>query len=445
MKKTFSVGLLSLLAAALLTIPSARASGQPAAPEGWRSPFSDVREGDWSYPYVAQLHSRGAIAGYPDGRFGPNDAISAGDAVLLLVKAAGSGALPPLQDTHYAMSYVQYAASRDWLTWEELPPLSGPVTRLFTARLAAKALGLSPAEGPSPFADVADGYVTALYQMGVVAGVREGDVLLFHPGSPLTRAEVCVIALRVAEDPEHIVFEGQTIPVLPGVPACSYAAEAFAPQGDRMTCSAPGASPALGIDVSSHQGEIDWSAVAGDGVEFAMLRAGGRYYGKESGQIFADKYFSQNLAGAQAAGLETGAYFFSQAVTVEEAEEEAQALLAQLDGLELSGPVVFDWEVIDYAPARTDGVDGAAVTAMAKAFCRKVEQAGYTPMIYFNPGLAYLVYDLEEVADYPFWLAHYQPQPGFYYDFQIWQYTDSGRVAGIDGPVDMDLRLVPWD
>lgn len=210
-----------------------------------------------------------------------------------------------------------------------------------------------------------------------------------------------------------------------------------------MTCAAPEARPALGVDVSSHQGEIDWRAAAGDGVEFAMIRAGGRYYG--SGLLFEDKFFRQNLEGAAAAGLETGVYFFSQAVTAEEAREEARFLLELLDGRTLDGPVVFDWENISGAAARTDGVDPATVTAMADAFCREVEAAGYSPMIYFNQHIAYLLYDLEGVAHYPFWIAQYGTEPGFYYDFQMWQYTDAGTVAGIDGPVDLNLRLVPWD
>lgn len=443
-KRALRRSFLLLLAAGLLLSRPALALAAPAVPPGYRCPFSDVGEGQWFYPYVAEMNRRRVVLGYPDGRFGPGDVARAGDAVQMVVKAAGSGTLEPLQDAHYAEVYVRYAVDRGWLIREELPELNGPISRLLTARLAAKALGLAPSPDPSPYADIDDGYVTALYRRGIMMGSREGGAVLFRPGGSLTRAEACAVLCRMENPPGRILFEGRALEVLEGVPLCAYGAADFAPEGDRMTCSAPGVRADLGVDVSAHQGEIDWRAAAGDGIKFAMLRAGGRYYGRSSGTVFEDKYFRKNLEGARAAGLETGAYFFSQAVTVEEAREEARFLLKLLDGRELDGPVVFDWENIDYAPARTDGVDPATVTAMACAFCREVEQAGYSPMIYFNQYIAYLLYDLEGVAQYPFWIAQYGPDPGFCYDFQMWQYTDSGRVAGIDGPVDMDLRLIPW-
>ena len=138
-----------------------------------------------------------------------------------------------------------------------------------------------------------------------------------------------------------------------------------------------------------------------------------------------------------------GVYFFSQAVSPEEAEEEARFVLDLLEGCDITGPVVFDWENISSGPARTDGVDSATLTAMANAFCNLVEEAGYQPMIYFNQYIAYLLYDLEGVAQYPFWLAQYTHFPDFYYDFQMWQYTDAGQVAGIQGKADLNLRILP--
>ncbi len=442
MKCKFLRKLPALLAAAALLAQPVLADG-PAVPAGWTSPFPDVSAGDWFYPYVAQMNALGVMHGYDDGRFGPNDIMRAGDAILTVVKAAGSGTLEPLQDAHYAESYIQYAAGRDWLNREEVPELNGPVSRGLIARLAAKALGLSPSQSASPFADTEDGLITALYRRGLMAGTMENGARLFRPDGSLTRAEASAILWRVTQFPGHIFFENNVLDILEEVPACSWDAGSFVLEDGRMTCAAPEARPALGVDVSSHQGEIDWRAVAGDGVEFAMLRAGGRYY--VSGELFEDKCFRQNLEGAAAAGLETGVYFFSQAVTVEEAREEARFLLERLDGRTLDGPVVFDWENISNASARTDGVDPATVTAMADAFCREVEAAGYDPMIYFNQYIAYLLYDLAGVARYPFWIAQYGPEPGFYYDFQMWQYTDAGAVAGVDGPVDLNLRLVPWD
>jgi len=443
MKPRFTGKLLSLLAAAALLVRPALAAA-PKVPEGYVSPFSDVGEGDWFYPFVAEMNGRGVINGYTGGRFGPNDSARAGDAILMVAKAAGSGDLEPLQDAHYAQSYVEYAVKKGWLAREEVPDLEGPVNRALVARLVARALGLGPAQGGSPYADTGDGFAAALYRRGIMTGTVEGGERYFYPDSPLTRAEVSAVLWQMGEYPSRILFEDYALEVLPDVPVCSWDSSAFTPEGGRMTYAVPGVRADTGVDVSSHNGEIDWRAAAKDGVAFAVIRAGGRYYGLNSGTVFEDARFRENLAGAQAAGIETGVYFFSQAVTVREAVEEAEFLLKLLDGRELDGPVVFDWENIDNDAARTDGVDPATVSAMAAAFCETVEEAGYPPMIYFNQYIGYILYDLEAVAEYPFWIAQYGSNPGFYYDYDMWQYTGSGRVAGIEGPVDLNVRLVPW-
>lgn len=428
------------LSAALLLQP-VLAAGQEIVSEGWQNPFSDVREGDWFYPFVASLNSQGVVSGYDDGRFGSYDATRAGDSMIMILRAAGVDGLEPLQDAHYAASYVQYALAQGWLAPEEVPELNGTVSRLFIARLAAKALGLTPAGDASPFADTDDGYVAALYQAGIVAGTSEGGQLLFNPGGSITRAELSVIVWQVQEYKKHIHFSTYTLDILEGVPVNSYDPRAFALENGRMTYTAEGVDTALGVDVSSYQGAIDWEKVAEDGIQFAMIRAGGRYYG--SGLIFEDTQFRANIQGALDAGLEVGVYFFSQAVSVAEAREEADFLLDLLKDYECNGPVVFDWENISNDAARTDGLDSATLTAAANAFCQRVERAGYSPMIYFNQYIAYLLYDLEGIAQYPFWLAQYSETPGFYYDFQMWQYTSSGTVNGIEGEVDMDLYILP--
>ena len=441
--------MLSAAMAAVLAISPALAAGTPQIPEGYRCPFSDVAENQWFYPYVCSLNARDVIAGYDDGRFGPTDATQAGAGILMIMKAVGSGNQFPAAGGHYAAGYVDYAVNRGWLTREEVPAdLNAEISRGFIARLAAKALGLAPVEVASPFDDVDDGYITALYRLGVIAGSEENGQRLFHPDDSITRAELCTIVWQLMEyvgresDEGYITLGSHTLKVLEGVPADSWDPAAFRKVGDRMTYDGPEAEVSLGVDVSYHQGAIDWEQVAGDGIDFAMIRAGGRYYG--SGVLFEDSRFRNNLRGAMEAGLDTGVYFFSQAVTVEEAREEARFLLELLREFDFDGPVVFDWENIDYDTARTDGVGSAAVTAMANAFCQEVESAGYQAMIYFNRYIAYLIYELDGVADYPFWIAEYGDTPEFYYDYQIWQYTDEGEVAGIDGPADLNIRLRPW-
>ena len=434
--------ILPITLAASLFIQPALAASQPQIPSGWSSPFSDVKAGQWFYPFVASLNSQGVIHGYDDGRFGPNDTTRAGDAMIMILKAAGSGTLEPLQDTHYATSYALYAVEQGWLAWEEIPSLTGPVSRLFIAQLAAKALGLSPAaDVESPFEDTDDPYVIALYQNGIIAGNQVGDQLLFKPDSSITRAEVSAIVWQVQEYASYIHFNGQTLNILDNVPLNAYRSASFALEGDRMTYTQADMKTALGVDVSSYQGTINWKNVAKDGVDFAMIRAGGRYYG--SGDLFEDTRFRANVQGASNAGLTVGVYFFSQATTPEEAREEAEFLLERLEDYDITGPVAFDWENITYDTARTDSVDNETLTAIADTFCRTIVEAGYTPMIYFNQYLAYLRYDLSQLTQYPFWLAQYGETPSFRYHFHMWQYSEAGQVDGIQGKVDLNLLFLP--
>lgn len=196
----------------------------------------------------------------------------------------------------------------------------------------------------------------------------------------------------------------------------------------------------LGIDVSAHQKVIDWQQVADAGIQFAMIRIAYRGWGS-AGNLWPDNYGITNLDGASAAGLKIGVYIYSQAITVEEAIEEAQFVLTLLDGRALDMPVVFDWEQPSDDEARTKGLDNETLNACAMAFCQVIEDAGYTPMIYFNQRQAKYQYDLTSLqqAGYPFWLAMYSDALTYAHHVQMWQYTSSGSVPGIKGRVDMDL------
>lgn len=197
-----------------------------------------------------------------------------------------------------------------------------------------------------------------------------------------------------------------------------------------------------GIDVSEYQGEIDWQAVAADGIRFAFIRIG--YRGYESGKLVADARSAENLAGAAAAGLDIGVYFFSQAITVEEAQEEADMVLAAIDGYSLTCPVVFDMEEIYQQQARTDILDREETTKIARAFCRQIERAGLQAMIYGNTKWLARRLDLAELTDYPLWFAQYYDKPLFPYDFCLWQYSNSGSVAGIETTVDLNIQFRPF-
>ncbi|MBO6015635.1 MAG: glycoside hydrolase family 25 protein [Lachnospiraceae bacterium] len=196
-----------------------------------------------------------------------------------------------------------------------------------------------------------------------------------------------------------------------------------------------------GVDVSHHQGAINWEKVKAAGYEFAFLRIGYRGYGS-AGTLGVDKRFAENLQNAHAAGLDVGVYFFSQAVNETEAEEEAELVLSQLSGAKLELPVVYDPELIRDTAARTDDVSGEQFTKNTQTFCEKVRAAGYDPMIYSNMVWEGFLFDMKALENYPVWYADYEPKPQTPYHFVFWQYSEKGHVDGIDGIVDLDVQFV---
>ena len=196
-----------------------------------------------------------------------------------------------------------------------------------------------------------------------------------------------------------------------------------------------------GIDVSEFNEEIDWEKVKEDGIEFVIIRLGFRGYGE--GDMYEDKYFAANLAGAQAAGLDVGVYFFAQAVSEEEAEEEARYVLDMLDGTELQMPIVYDVEPIRTDDARTDEVTGEQFTKNTAAFCKVIQENGYEAGYYGNLKWEMFMLDMPQLTDYTMWFAGYADAPQTAYDFSIWQYTDQGSVDGVPTNVDMDIQLIP--
>ncbi len=192
----------------------------------------------------------------------------------------------------------------------------------------------------------------------------------------------------------------------------------------------------VGIDVSKHQGDIDWSQVNNDNIDFAIIRAGYRGYG--TGEISEDGKFKNNIAGANAVGIDTGVYFFSQAISVSEAEEEAQFVIDLLKDYEVKYPVVFDMEFITEEDRIRD-LSMKEKTKVALAFCQKIEKAGYTPMIYGSASWLENTVFLDDISQYDLWVSEYKDAPTFPYDFKMWQYTNRGRVAGITGNVDLNL------
>ena len=191
----------------------------------------------------------------------------------------------------------------------------------------------------------------------------------------------------------------------------------------------------MGIDVSKWQGKIDWKAVANAGVDFAIIRVG--YRGSESGVIYEDPRFKENIAGATAAGIKVGVYFFSQAITEAEAIEEASMALSYVSGYKLSFPIYIDTEMI--SGGRANSMNRRQRTDVVKAFCKTVQNAGYKPGVYAN--MYWLRDNLysSEIESYSVWVARYNDTLGYTGKYDMWQYTDSGKINGIKGYVDMNI------
>lgn len=213
----------------------------------------------------------------------------------------------------------------------------------------------------------------------------------------------------------------------------------FAFKEDYLACLT--APSVLGIDVSEWQKTVDWQQAKAVGVEFVMLRAGWR--GSEQGLLFEDTLAQSHYAGAKATGLKVGAYFFSQAISEEEAVEEAKFLLDIIKNWQVEMPIVYDWEHISDT-YRTDAVDVRLLTDCTKAFCETVAKAGYKPMVYFNTRQSFDRLYLNELTDYKFWLAQYDDALDYPYRVDMWQYTETGSVPGVEGNVDINLYF-PWN
>ncbi len=194
-----------------------------------------------------------------------------------------------------------------------------------------------------------------------------------------------------------------------------------------------------GIDVSRYQDKIDWSKVADDEVEYAFIRLGIRGY--TTGEILEDESFQRNIEGALKNDIDVGVYFFTQAMSVEEAEEEAEFVLESIVPYKVEYPIVLDVEAVTGTEARANSLTSGERTKYCLAFCEKIKEAGYTPMIYGNLKTFMLMLDIEELEAYDKWFAYYDDTYYFPYDFKIWQYTNKGRVSGIKGDVDLNISI----
>ena len=444
MKKRLAVLALADLLAASSSTTAMAASGQ-------MSPFVDLAADHWSFPYVSELHAQGVVGGDPEGTFRGTDPVTWGETFKLILLAIGEEAPERAPDTHWAYCYIQPALDNRLVYSFNEAYLDGVPTRLDVARMAARALDLTDISGDSPYADCEDGYVVELYEKGIMEGVLEPDGLrYFYPDQPIVREEIAAVVWRlmnVEYTQGMFRFNNYWLDMLEGVSPVSFTGQQFA-KDELGRVVYTGGYYTRGIDVSGHKQEIDWNAVAADKIDFAIIRAGNRLYGKDSsGAVCEDSWFDRNMQGAIAAGMDVGAYFFSNAITVEEAIEEADFFLAKLEPYRqyITYPVVCDWEFLGGKDSRAYGVDAKIITQCVAAFCQRVEEAGYQPMFYFNKYCGYVKFDLSKLTQWPCWYAEYASTPSFRYDFQMWQFSSKGKVAGISSDVDMNLCFIPFE
>ena len=198
----------------------------------------------------------------------------------------------------------------------------------------------------------------------------------------------------------------------------------------------------LGVDISKDNGKVDFVKLKKNGVDFVMVRIG--YRGYESGNLILDEQYFDNIQLANEAGLAVGVYFESQATTVEEALEEAEFVVTNLIEMRVTYPVVFDMGLVANDTSRIDNIPKMQLTEIANAFCERVKEVGYKPMVYGNKYWLLRKIDLTMLGDYDIWLSQTGEKPDYPYEFAMWQYTGTGSVSGISGDVNMNISFVDY-
>ncbi len=198
----------------------------------------------------------------------------------------------------------------------------------------------------------------------------------------------------------------------------------------------------VGVDISKNNDYIDFVELKKAGIDFVMIRVGVRGYG--TGQLMLDDYFFENIKRATDAGLDIGLYFFSQAITKEEAIEEANMVLENIGEYKITYPIAFDMELISGDTARIDNLSREERTNIAKAFLDTIEEAGYKPMLYGNKEWLIKKVDLSKLTDYDIWLSQPGDLPDYPYKFNMWQYDTTAIVDGIAGYTNLNISFIDY-
>ena len=198
----------------------------------------------------------------------------------------------------------------------------------------------------------------------------------------------------------------------------------------------------LGVDLSKYQKKVDFAAIQAEGVDFCMLRVGSRGY--STGTIQQDEMFESHLAGAKAVGMPIGLYFYSQAITEAEAIEEANFVISKIGENKITYPIAYDMEFVENDTARIETLTREEKTNIALAFLKRIEEAGYTGMLYGNKEWLMKRIDIAQLEQYDIWLTQEDDIPDYPYLFSMWQYTRQGEIFGIDGYVDLNISFIDY-
>lgn len=330
------------------------------------------------------------------------------------------------------------------------------LTKYHSVKLENEELG----QKLSKYEDAQNPYYSALevekltsdkYEEGVQAGLEQAENQKMDDDDLLAQVKKTLMETDSAYETFQLMFpddlividEGEYLffPISDELKHHNYLSEDFAKlNNNRIVYSGDSCKTEIGIDVSKFQEKINWGKVASDGIDFAIIRMAYRGYSK--GEIMEDDYFEDNIKGALANDIKVGVYFLTQATTDAEAREEAQYVLDGLEPYDVAEPVVLDVEMVGGKEGRGNSLAMEDRTRYAKIFLDTVSKAGYDVCIYGNLKTFLLLLNMEELEQYPKWFAGYTDTPYFPYEMDFWQYTDTGRVNGVTGDVDINIHFI---
>ena len=231
--------------------------------------------------------------------------------------------------------------------------------------------------------------------------------------------------------------------ISPYLPKHEYDFTKLVCQSDLMKYYEEGAQVSyVGAEISKYQDYVDFVKLKKAGIQYVMIRVGARGYG--TGQLVMDEYFTDNMKRAADAGLQIGVYFSSQAITVEEAMEEAELVLEALEDYKISYPVAFDMSFVDNDTARIESLSKSEKTEITKTFLDAIAAAGYMPMIYGNKEWLIKEIDMSKLTAYDVWLSQLQDLPDYPYRFTMWHYTTTAVVDGIAGYTNLNVSFIDY-